>query len=107
MDFNSLIELKCKRFEQLESEIADPALFSNHQRASEIMREHANIKQMLAMWDELEAARKQLHDNRELAISRDVEIAAMADDEIPELAKRLADLERDRQIPVLPRDESE
>jgi len=107
MDFNSLIKLKLKRFEQLESEIADPALFSNHQRASEVMREHANIKQMLAMWDELEAARKQLDDNRELAMSRDVEIAAMADDEIPELGKRVADLERDLQIALLPADENE
>jgi len=60
MDFNSLIKLKRERFEQLEREIADPALFSNRQRASEIMREHANIKQLLAKWSELEAVRKQL-----------------------------------------------
>ena len=107
MDFNSLIQLKRKRFEQLEGEIADPALFSNRQRASEIMREHANVKQLLAKWEQLEAARKQLDDNRELAMSRDVEIAAMADDEIPELEKRLADLERDLQIALLPADENE
>ena len=107
MDFNSLIQLKRKRFEQLESEIADPALFSNRQRASEIMRDHASIKQLLAKWDELEAARKQLDDNRELAMSRDVEIAAMADDEIPELEKRAADLERDVQIALLPADVNE
>src|SRR5216110_359174 len=107
MDLNSLIQLKRKRFEQLERDIADPALFSNRQRASEIMRDHANIKQMLAMWDELEAARKQLDDNRELAMSRDVEIAAMADDEIPELEMRLADLERDVQVALLPPDENE
>src|SRR6266566_2415085 len=107
MDLNSLIQLKRKRFEQLERDIADPALFSNRQRASEIMREHANIKQLLAKWDELEVARKQLDDNRELAMSRDVEIAAMADDEIPELEKRVADLERDVQIALLPPDENE
>ena len=107
MDLNSLIQLKRKRFEQLESEIADPALFSNRQRASEIMREHASIKQLLAKWDELEAARKQLDDNRELAMSRDVEIAAMADDEIPQLEKQAADLERDLQIALLPADENE
>jgi peptide chain release factor 1 len=107
MDLNSLIELKRKRFEQLERDIADPALFSNRQRASEIMREHANIKQVLAQWDELEIARKQLDDNRELTMSRDVEIAAMADDEIPELEKRVADLERDVQVALLPSDENE
>jgi peptide chain release factor 1 len=107
MDLNSLIQLKRKRFEQLEHDIADPALFSNRRRASEMMREHANIKQVLAKWDELEIARKQLDDNRELAMSRDVEIAAMADDEIPELEKRVADLERDVQIALLPSDENE
>ncbi len=107
MDLNFLIQLKRKRFEQLERDIAEPALFSNRQRASEIMREHANIKQLLAKWDELEVARKQLDDNRELAMSRDVEIAAMADDEIPELEKRVADLERDVQIALLPPDENE
>ena len=107
MDFNSLIKLKRERFEQLEREIADPALFSNRQRASEIMREHANIKELLAKWGELEAARKQLDDNRELAMSRDVEIAAMADDETPDLEKRVGDLERDVQIALLPPDENE
>jgi peptide chain release factor 1 len=107
MDLNSLIQLKRKRFEQLEHDIADPALFSNRRRASEMMREHANIKQVLAKWDELEVARKQLDDNRELTTSRDVEIAAMADDEIPELEKRVANLERDVQVALLPSDENE
>jgi len=107
MDLNSLIQLKRKRFEQLEHDIADPGLFSNRRRASEMMREHANIKQVLAKWDELEVARKRLDDNRELAMSRDVEIAAMADDEIPELEKRVADLERDLQLALLPSDENE
>src|SRR5881296_933697 len=107
MDFNSLIQLKRERFDQLERDITDPALFSNRQRAKEIMREHASIKQLLAKWDELEAARKRLDDNRELAMSGDVEIAAIADDEIPDLEKRVADLEREVQIALLPPDENE
>jgi peptide chain release factor 1 len=107
MDFASLIQRKRERFEQLEREIAEPALFSNRKRAGEIMREHSGLKQLLAKWDELEAARKQLDDNRELTTSRDVEIAAMADDEIPDLEKRVADLEREVQIALLPPDENE
>ena len=107
MDFIPLIERKRERFEQLEREIADPRLFDNRKRASEIMREHAGIKQLLAHWDELEAARRQLDENRELATSSDVEIAAMADDEIPDLQKRVVDLERELQIALLPTDENE
>ena len=107
MDFNSLIERKRGRFAELETEIADPGLFSNRKRASEVMREHSATKQLLGKWDELELARKQLDDNRELSTSRDVEIAAMADDEIPELEKRVTELEREVQIALLPADEAE
>jgi peptide chain release factor 1 len=107
MDFDPLIQRKRERFEQLEREIADPRLFENRKRAGEIRREHASTKGVLAKWDELETARKQLDDNRELATSRDVEIAAMADDEIPDLERRVAELERELQIALLPPDENE
>ena len=107
MDLDSLIERKRERFEQLEREIADPCLFENRKRAGEIMREHAGIKELVARWNRLETARRQLDDNRELATSRDVEIAAMADDEIPDLEERVRDLEREIQIGLLPPDENE
>jgi len=107
MDFTSLIQRKIERFAELDRETADPALFSNRKRAQELMRERSSIEQLLTKWDELESARKQLDDNRELSMSRDVEIAAMADDEIPELEKRVADLEREVQIAALPADETE
>src|SRR6202165_1700274 len=71
------------------------------------MREHSRIKELLARWNELEAAKKQLDDNRELATSRDVEIAAMAEDEIPDLQKRVTDLERESQPALLPPDKHE
>src|SRR5205809_3651910 len=107
MNFNSLIQRKRERLEQVEREIADPRLFDNRKRAEEIMREHASLKELLEKSRTLEIARNRLDDNRELATSRDVEIAAMADDEIPELEKRVADLERDVQIALLPPDENE
>jgi len=107
MDINLLIERKRERFAELERDIADPHLFDNRKRAGEIMREHASVKQLLERWNELEAAQRQLDDNRELVTSRDVEIAAMADDEIPDLEKRVVDLEREIQIGLLPPDEHE
>jgi len=107
MDLNLLIERRRERFEQLEREIADPRLFDNRKRAGGIMREHAGIKELLSHWNKLETARRQLDDNRELATSRDVEIAAMADDEIPDLEKRVLHLEREIQIALLPPDENE
>ncbi|MBV9007893.1 MAG: peptide chain release factor 1 [Verrucomicrobia bacterium] len=107
MDLDHLIQRKRERFEQLEAEIRDPALFSNRKRAGEIMREHASTKALLGTWTELTGARTQLANNRELASSPDDELAQMAREEIPQLEQRAADLERDVQIALLPADENE
>lgn len=107
MDFQLLIERKRQRFEELEAEIADPTLFENRKRAREVMREHATTKELLAHWTELENSRQQLDENRELATADDAELAQMAKDEIPQLEKRVADLELAVQIAFLPPDENE
>jgi peptide chain release factor 1 len=107
MDLNQLIERKRARFAELEREIGDPRLFDNRKRAGEIMREHASVKRLLARWEELETARRQLEDNRELAAATDADLAQMASDEIPELEKRLHDLEQKVQIDILPPDEKD
>ena len=107
MDFQSLIDRKRERFQQLESEIADPRLFDNRKRAGEIMREHSAIKDLLAKWEELQIVRRQLTDNRELASAEDADLAQMAQEEIPALEKRLADLEFNVQLALLPPDESD
>ena len=107
MDFDLLIQRKRERFEQLKREIADPSLFENRNRAGEIMREHANVKALLAKWNELSSARMQLADNHELANSTDADLAQMAEEEIPALERRVTDLERDMQVALLPPDENE
>src|SRR6266403_822521 len=107
MDFDLLIQRKRERFEQLEREIADPSLFENRNRAGEIMREHANVKALLAKWNELSSARMQLADNCELANSTDADLAQMAKEEIPALEERVARFEREMQLALLPPDENE
>ena len=107
MDFQSLIARKRERFQQLETEIADPRLFDNRKRASETMREHSSTKDLLGKWEELEMTRRQLEDNRELAAAEDPELAQMAQEEIPTLEKRVGDLEFAVQIALLPPDENE
>ncbi len=107
MNFDLLIERKHERFRQLESEMGDPHFFNDRKRASEIMREHSGVKRLLAKWEELQAARRQLIDNRALATSNDPDLAQMAQDEIPALEKRIADYEVEIQLALLPPDENE
>ena len=107
MDFHSLIDRKRERFRELENDIADPQLFDNRKRASDVMREHAAIKDLMAKWEDLETTRRQLEDNRELAAAEDPELAQMAQEEIPGLEKRVAELEFAVQIALLPPDASD
>ena len=107
MDYASLIEKRRERFAEVEKLITDPDLFSDQKRASETMREHRRLKELLEMWDELENARTNLQENEQLAKEDDPEIAEMAEMEIPELQEKIETLSEKVQYSLLPADPNE
>lgn len=107
MDFAPLIAKKADRFQELEAAIASGNLFENPQKAREVMREHARLKELLASWDALRKARTEIEENQELAKGTDADLAEMAQAEIPGLEKKIVDLERAIQIALLPPDANE
>lgn len=102
MDYSSLIEKKRIRFEELESEIGGSSLFDNAARAREVLREHAKLKELLTAWKDFEKTGRELEENRGLAAGADAEMAELAAAELPELEKRLPELEKQLQISLLP-----
>lgn len=107
MDYASLIEKRRERFNEVEVLITDPNLFSDQKKASETMREHRRLKELLDMWDDLTSSRSELADNEELAKDEDREIAEMAEMEIPDLKAKIEQLAEDVQYALLPRDPNE
>lgn len=107
MDYASLIEKRRERFAAVEVLITDPDLFSDQKKASEIMREHRRLKQLLDMWETLENAKTNLTENQELAKEDDPEMVEMAEMEIPELKATIEDLSEKIQYALLPRDANE
>lgn len=107
MDFAQLIARKTDRFRELEAEIGGANLYDDPRRAREILREHTRLKELLANWDALLKAQRDLADNQELAKGEDKEFAEMAALEIPELEKRIAGLEKSVQYALLPPDPNE
>ncbi len=107
MDYASLIEKRRERFAEVETLITDPDLFSDQKKASEIMREHRRLKDLLEMWDDLQSSKKNLAENLEIAKDEDEEIAEMAAEEIPELESKIEQLAQDVQYSLLPRDTTE
>lgn len=73
----------------METVIAEPDFFNDQKRASETMREHRRLKELMDTWDALNATEQQLADNQELAKTDDPELAELASLEIPELEAAL------------------
>ncbi|MEM6912146.1 MAG: peptide chain release factor 1 [Verrucomicrobiota bacterium] len=107
MDFAPLVEKRREHFASLEERLAAPGFYDDPQVASEVMREHARGKRLLEQWADFEDVRRQLEENRELARGEEEELAAMAEEEIPFLEKRFAQLEMEVQYALLPRDPAE
>ena len=55
MDYTPLIEKRRQRLEELETVIAEPDFFNDQKKASEIMREHRRLKELMETWDSLNA----------------------------------------------------
>jgi peptide chain release factor 1 len=107
MDFSALIEKKRRRFEELEGEIGGGLLFENAARAREILREHARLKELMAVWKDFEKTERELEESRALAVGDDSEMAELAAAELPALEKRLPELKKDLQIALLPAEPGE
>lgn len=102
MDFSGLIEKKQRRFEELDREIGSGSLYDDAKRARDLLREHARLKELLALWADFEKTTKELEENRLLAKDDDAEMAEMAAAEIPTLEKRLPELEKQVHVALLP-----
>jgi peptide chain release factor 1 len=107
MDFTALIAKKTDRFRELDAAVGSSNLYDDPRRARETLREHTRLKALLAHWEALQKARRDLADNRELANGEDKDLAEMAAAEIPALEKQIAEEERAVQYALLPPDPNE
>ncbi len=107
MDYGPIIEKKRSRLDELETQIADPDFYADPKMAGEVMQEHKHLKRLLEQWETYQKVVQSLADNRELVSDEDEELAAMAEEEIPELERENERLETEIQYALLPRDKTE
>jgi len=107
MDYAPLIEKRRSRLTEVEEQMAQPGFFDDQSTSTQIMREHRQLGKLLTCWDDLTTSKQNLEDNRELAKEDDEEIAAMANEEIPQLETKIESLESEVLYMLLPRDKTE
>lgn len=95
MDLLPHIERFSRRFAEVEAALSDPGVFDNPQRAQELSREYARLKELVAQGRAFLKASADLAENRAMIQSEpaDSELAQMAREEVARLEpeeKRLA-----------------
>jgi peptide chain release factor 1 len=103
MDYTTIVEKKRSRLDELESFMSHPTFFEDARKAGELMREHRTLQKLFTDWVAFRRAQTELAENRELAKGMD-ELAQMAQEEVPLLETRVAELETAVQMAILPPD---
>src|SRR5208283_2930037 len=89
---------------ELETELADPAVYSDQRRAGVLARELQRLKKLLGDYAAAAAVIKQIGENVELAASGDAEMAELAKGELDDLQRKLEKLQLDIQMGLVPPD---
>ena len=106
MDLRPQIEKFSRRFGEVEAALSDPKAFDNPQRAQELGKEYARLKELVAQGQAYLKAVADLAENRALlqAEAAESELAQMAKEDIARLETREKRLELEIQRGLLPPD---
>ncbi len=106
MDLKPHIEKFSRRFAEVEAALSDPKVFDNNQRAQDLSREYARLKELVAHGKAYLKTEADLSENRKLLQTEpaESELAAMAREEINRLEIDGKRLTQNLQFGILPPD---
>ncbi|HEV2435515.1 MAG TPA: peptide chain release factor 1 [Verrucomicrobiae bacterium] len=106
MDLRPSIEKFRRRYAEVETALSDPKVFDNPQRAQELFREYARLKELVAQGDRYLKTLADLEQNRALLKSEpaETELALMAREEITGLETDEKKLSQQIQFGLVPPD---
>jgi peptide chain release factor 1 len=106
MNLSPHIEKFRKRYAEVETALSDPKVFNNQQRAQELSREYARLKELVAQGDRYRKTLADLEQNRALLKSEpaESELAVMATEEISRLEAEEKNLSQQIQFGLVPPD---
>jgi peptide chain release factor 1 len=104
MDLRPHIERFSRRFAEVETALSDPKVFDNPQRAQELSREYARLKELVAFGASYLKTLGQLDENRALLKSEapDSELAQLAKEDVVRLEAEAQRLAQHIQFGILP-----
>ena len=104
MQFIQKLEQLEKRFEELNQQMADPAVISDGEQYRKIAKARAESEEVVAKFREWKSVENSLSQARAMLEEKDPDLRAMAEDETTALEPRLAEIEDELKLLLLPKD---
>jgi len=92
------------RFREVEGLLSDPAVIGDQARYRELTKEHADLADVVAVYNEYKQVGNDIAGNRELLQDDDPEMKELAKAELPELEARQQGLAESLRVLLLPKD---
>jgi len=97
-----------RRYLELEKALSDPEVIANHSRFQGYAKEHSELAPLVARSNEYDQIVKEIDETQELIEGEDdEEFLELAQEELADLKKKRASLERDLKLMLLPKDPNE
>ena len=93
-----------ERFIKLEQLLSDPAVISDQKKYQEYLIEHGELNKIVPVFREYEGLLEELEEAKELLKDNDLEIRAMAKEEIPGLESKIEAVKSQLNILLMPKD---
>jgi peptide chain release factor 1 len=104
VQFSDRLEQIERRFEDLSRQLADPAVFNDGDAYRKAAKAHSDLTEVVSRYREWKLAGSQLEQARGMASDKDPEMREMAAEEILQLEPRVAEIEEQIKILLLPKD---
>jgi peptide chain release factor 1 len=104
MQFRQKLEQLEKRFEELTNQMADPVVIADSDQYRKVTKAQSEISEVVGKFREWKQVDSSLSQARGMLQETDPELKAMAEEEVSDLAPRLAAIEEEIKILLLPRD---
>ncbi len=93
-----------KRFVETETLLSDPKVVQDRQLYEKTVREHAELSRIVTVYRQYRKTVQDLEESMALLADSDPEIKALAREEVADLEKRRADLEKELKLLLIPKE---
>src|SRR5215470_10033925 len=94
-----------KKYEELTVQLSDPQLLADQQKYTRVAKQHRDLEEVVARYREFKALDQGIRETREMVeTEEDAEMVALARSELAGLESRLAEVESELKVLLLPKD---